>query len=126
MQPRTAFRLAMLDNDYAPTLNDCKRALVKGWARKRVTEAEVLAWERSALVSTGLRLDGDLAVIDADTTEPALVAGLAEALDRLAPALFTHGLVRHAGGVKEAWFARVDRPFRRLASRLWVRGPADL
>ena len=30
--------------------------------------------------------------------------------------------MRHAGGPKEAWFARVDVPFRRLASRLWYRG----
>jgi hypothetical protein len=27
--------------------------------------------------------------------------------------------VRHAGGPKEAWIARVDEPFRRLASRHW-------
>jgi hypothetical protein len=33
-----------------------------------------------------------------------------------------HGLVRHAGGSKEAWIARVDEPFRRLASRRWYRG----
>ena len=33
-----------------------------------------------------------------------------------------HGLVRHAGGAKEAWIARVDEPFRRLASRRWYRG----
>src|SRR5262249_5440130 len=31
-------------------------------------------------------------------------------------------LVRHAGGPKEAWIARVDEPFRRLASRRWYRG----
>jgi hypothetical protein len=30
--------------------------------------------------------------------------------------------VRHAGGVKEAWFARVGEPFRRFASRRWYRG----
>jgi hypothetical protein len=30
--------------------------------------------------------------------------------------------VRHAGGPKEAWIARVDEPFRRLASRRWYRG----
>jgi hypothetical protein len=36
--------------------------------------------------------------------------------------LFARGLVRHAGGPKEAWIARVDAPFRRLASRRWYRG----
>ena len=30
--------------------------------------------------------------------------------------------MRHAGGPKEAWIARVDEPFRRLASRRWYRG----
>jgi hypothetical protein len=29
--------------------------------------------------------------------------------------------VRHAGGPKEAWIARVDEAFRRLASRRWYR-----
>jgi len=33
-----------------------------------------------------------------------------------------HGFMRHAGGPKEAWIARVDEPFRRLASRRWYRG----
>jgi hypothetical protein len=30
--------------------------------------------------------------------------------------------VRHAGGAKEAWIARVDEPFQRLHSRRWYRG----
>ena len=30
--------------------------------------------------------------------------------------------MRHAGGAKEAWIARVEEPFRRLASRRWYRG----
>ncbi len=47
---------------------------------------------------------------------------LADALDAQFPELFAHGLVRHAGGPKEAWIARVDEPFRRLASRRWYRG----
>jgi hypothetical protein len=69
-----------------------------------------------------LRLDGDLAVIDVDVSEAALVEALVGALDKNFPELFVHGLVRHAGGPKEAWIARVDEPFRRLASRRWYRG----
>jgi hypothetical protein len=118
----TAFRLAMLANGYQPVLNDCKRPIEKGWPAKTVDEAEVLAWDRSALTSTGLKLDGDLAVIDVDVSEATLVGALASALDRRFPELFAHRLVRHAGGVKEAWIARVDKPFRRLASRRWYRG----
>ena len=47
---------------------------------------------------------------------------MAGALDKRFPELFARGLVRHAGGAKEAWIARVDEPFRRLASRRWYRG----
>jgi hypothetical protein len=122
MQARTAFRLAMLANSYPPLLTDCKRAIEKGWPTKVVDEAEVLAWDRSALASTGLRLDGDLAVIDVDVSEAVLVGALADALSSRFPDLFARGLVRHAGGPKEAWIARVDEPFRRLASRRWYRG----
>jgi hypothetical protein len=119
---RTAFRLAMLANGYQPLLNDCKRPIEKGWPSKTVDEAEVRSWDRSALTSTGLKIDGDLAVIDVDVSEADLVGALARALDQRFPELFARGLVRHAGGTKEAWIARVDAPFRRLASRRWYRG----
>ena len=122
MQARTAFRLAMLANGFQPLLNDCKRAIETGWPTRIVDEAEVRSWDRSALTSTGLKLDGDLAVIDVDVSDAALVDALAGALDKKFPELFVHGLVRHAGGPKEAWIARVDEPFRRLASRRWYRG----
>jgi hypothetical protein len=122
MQARTTFRLAMLRNGFQPLLNNCKRPIEKGWPKKIVDEAEILSWDRSALASTGLKLDGDLAVIDVDVSEAALVAALADALDKSFPELFARGLVRHAGGVKEAWIARVDEPFRRIASRRWYRG----
>jgi hypothetical protein len=122
MQARTAFRLAMLKNGYWPLLDDCKKAIVAGWPRRIVDEAEILSWDRSALLSTGLKLDGDLAVIDADIKDEALAGTLARALDEKFPELFARGLVRHAGGPKEAWIARVDAPFRRFTSRCWYRG----
>ena len=61
-------------------------------------------------------------MIDVDVSEAALVDALASAFDQSFPELFAHGLVRHAGGPKEAWIARVDVPFVRLASRRWYRG----
>src|SRR5262249_25264734 len=61
MRARTAYRLSMLANGFRPLLNDCKRSIEKGWPTKIVDEAEVLSWDRSALTSTGLKLDGDLA-----------------------------------------------------------------
>jgi hypothetical protein len=122
MHARTAYRLAMLRNGFQPLLNVCKRPIEKGWPRKVVDEAEVLSWDRSALASTGLKIDGDLAVIDVDVSEAVLVSDLAEAFNERFPEMFARGLVRHAGGPKEAWIARVDEPFRRLASRRWYRG----
>src|SRR5262249_6050214 len=122
MQARTAFRLAMLRNGFQPLLNDCKRPIEKGWPKKIVDEAEILSWDRSALASTGLKFDRELGVIDVDVSEMALVEELASALDKRFPELFACGLVRHAGGAKEAWIARVDEPFQRLYSRRWYRG----
>jgi hypothetical protein len=122
MQARTAFRLAMLKNGFQPLLNDCKRPIEKGWPKRIVDEAEVLAWDRSALTSTGMKLDGDLAVIDVDVADASLVKTLADAFGTSFPVLFERGLVRHTGGPKEAWIARVDEPFRRLASRRWYHG----
>jgi hypothetical protein len=122
MLARTAFRLAMLANGFQPLLNDCKRPIEKGWPKHTVDQAEVLSWDRSALASTGLKLDGDLAVIDVDVADAKLVETLADALGKSFPTLFEHGLVRHTGGPKEAWIARVDAPFRRIASRRWYCG----
>jgi hypothetical protein len=122
MQARTVYRLAMLKNGFQPLLTDCKRPIEKGWPTRIVDEAEVRLWDRSTLASTGLKIDGDLAVIDVDVKDFCLVDALASALGTRFPELFTHGLVRHAGGPKEAWIARVDAPFRRLASRRWYRG----
>ena len=116
MQARTAFRLAMLANGYQPLLNDCKRSIETGWPTRVVDEAEVLSWDRSALTSTGLKLDGDLAVIDVDVKDAGLVDALAGALDERFPELFAHGLVRHAGGAQGS----LDRARRRAvpAARL--------
>ena len=126
MQARTQFRLAMLENGYWPVLNDCKQPIEKDWQKKRPDRAEVLSWDRSPFASTGMKIDGDLAVIDADIREPALIDALAAALDKRYPELFARGLVRHAGEVKEAWFVRTDAPFRRIFSRKWYRGdPKD-
>ena len=80
MHPRTAFRLAMLANGYWPLLDDCKRAIEPGWPYKVVDAAEVLSWDRSTLASTGLKIDGDLAIIDVDVSEANFVAALADAM----------------------------------------------
>src|SRR5258707_219065 len=100
MHARTAFRLAMLQNGYQPLLNDCKKAIEPGWPTRIVDATEVRSWDRSALTSTGMKIDGDLAVIDVDVKDAALVKALASAFNQRFPELFVHGLVRHAGGPK--------------------------
>jgi hypothetical protein len=49
---------------------------------------------------------------------------LIDALDERYSDLFVHGLVRHAGEVKQAWFARTLTPFQKINSRKWTRGDA--
>jgi hypothetical protein len=122
MQACTTFRLATLANDYWPLLNNCKAAVDNGWQTRRPTEAEILRWDRSIYRSTGMKIDDDLAVIDVDVLDQALVEALKDAFAREFPALFAHGIVRHAGQPKEAWFARVDKPFRQFRSRRWYHG----
>ena len=85
MQERTQFRLAMLRNGYQPLLTECKKAIETGWPRHVVDEAEVLSWDRSALLSTGLKLDGDLAVIDVDVKDAGLVGSLGGCARRAVP-----------------------------------------
>ncbi len=125
MKERTVFRLAMLKNGYWPLLNECKKAIEPGWPKRRPDEAEILSWDRSVWLSTGMKLDGDLAVFDIDVREAAWVEQLAGALGTRFPELFVRGLVRHAGGVKEAWIARADAPFQRIASRRWHAAGCD-
>jgi hypothetical protein len=98
MQARTQFQLAMLANGYWPLLNDCKRPIEKGWPKKRPDEAEVRSWDRSAFASTGMKIDGDLAAIDVDVSEAALV---------------------------ETWQARSTRAFPRCFGTVWCGMPAD-
>jgi hypothetical protein len=95
--------------------------------RKRLAKADrrrsrSAVMDRSALASTGMKIDGDLAAIDVDVADAGLIDALADELGKRFPMLFEHGLVRHAGGTKEAWIVRVDEPLRRLASRRWYRG----
>jgi hypothetical protein len=124
MQERTAFRLDMFKNGFSPRLNKYKRAIGDkpnggGWQNQHVDEAVILSWDRCALLTTGMMIDGDLAVIDVDVTDASLVETLANALGEKFPALFKHGLVRHAGGPKEAWFVRSKKLFRWVGSREW-------
>jgi hypothetical protein len=121
MKPCTEYRLAMLRNGYRPLLNRCKIPVLDDWPRLVVDEAMVLVWDRSVHLSTGMAFDADLAATDVDVPNAAWVAELADAIDKKYPGLFRRGLVRHAGGIKECWIARVDKPFGLIRSRKWYR-----
>jgi hypothetical protein len=126
MKAHTAFRLDVRKNGYWPLLNKCKRPVDDNWQRRRPDEAEILSWDRSAFTSTGLKLDGDLAVIDVDVPDAGLVEALASAMNKEYPALLRTGLVRHTTkGPKEAWIVRVKQPFRCVRSKRWYRDPSD-
>jgi hypothetical protein len=125
MHERTRLRLAMLANGYWPTKNKGKRPTEPGWQKQRPDETRILEWDRSIHASTGMKLDHDLAAIDVDVVNEALITALADAVNARYPLLFVRGFVRHAGGPKEAWFARVDVPFARFASRHWHPAGAD-
>jgi hypothetical protein len=115
----------MLANGFQPLLTNCKKPIEKGWPKHAVTEAEILSWDRSSLTSTGMKIDGDLMVIDVDVADASMVAALASTIAQRFPALFQRGLVRHASGPKEAWFARIEKPFGCLKSRRWYRSSDD-
>jgi hypothetical protein len=115
----------MWDNGYWPVLNDCKKAKLTGWQKTRPDRDEILSWDRSTHPSTGMKIDDDLAVFDADIREKALIDALIDALDARYPELFVRGLVRHAGEIKQAWFVRTKAPFRKICSRKWTRGDPD-
>jgi hypothetical protein len=119
MRAHTEFRLAALNNGYWVTLNNCKIPIIKRWQNQRPDEAEILSWDRSSFTSTGMKIDSDLAAIDVDAPDAKLVSALADAVEARFPALFLHGMVRHAGGPKEAWFCRVKTPFKQRRSRRW-------
>jgi hypothetical protein len=121
-------RLKMLRNGYVPLLNKGKRPMHRGWQNMRVDEATIMEWQHSTLPTTGVRVEGGLAVVDIDvTTDNAdLIEGLARRAETIIlPKILTKGLVRLSTGHKAAWFCRVAGPlFPRLASRLWMR-PGD-
>jgi hypothetical protein len=119
-------RLRMLRNGYVPLLNRGKRPAHRGWQNMRVDEATIMEWEHSTLPTTGVRVEGGLAVIDIDVTigDLDLVGPLAARAKDLLPGI-DKAPVRRSVGVKQAWFCRVEGAlFKRLCSCLWVR-PGD-
>ena len=134
MKDVTKLRLQLLANGYTPLPNKFKQTLLVGWPALRVDEDAVKSWDRMvAYPSTGIRVDGDLAVIDVDVGIDGgarLVADFRRHLEaELMPGYFnaTSGvLTRTSAGAKRAWFLRVEgEPFARFVSREWMRPDDD-
>jgi hypothetical protein len=120
----TAYRLAMLGNDYPPLPNYSKKCFLKGWSVVQPDRDMVIFWEwyYGAWLATGMRVDGDIGFIDFDIPDIDLVHQLVAALDSKFPNIFEGVLVRHAGGPKRAFIARIDKPIAAPKSRKWYPG----
>lgn len=112
-------RLAVFDNGYVPLPNRCKVCHLPKWQRLVVTPDEIRGWSRlMRLPDTGIRLDGDLLVLDFDV-DADLVQRIFERVFAEVPVL-RRALVRAGKGQKEAWFCRTTSPVGRLSTRKYA------
>lgn len=112
------FRLNLLANGYTPLPNIGKLCVLKGWPTKEINEDVVRSWTRqSGRVTTGVRLQNGLAVLDFDLANADAMEAVAVELE----AVFgDFALRKTTGKVSEAWFFRTPEPFSRMATRKWV------
>lgn len=123
-------RLQLLDNGYTPIRNRDKRTFMKGWPHAVIDEGEIKRWTRrfSRDKGTGIRVDGELAVIDLDIDDE-IINRIADAIMAEVPILGDPNvplLVRRGKGLKEGWYVRTAEVFSRIHSRAWVRPGEDL
>lgn len=107
---RTALRLKLYENGFAPLPNKNKMCLVKEWSTLKVTPELIQSrqWARSqAFLDTGLRC-GDIVALDFDIDDPVLLNDLLDKIIAL-------------GLVEPSSFVRVGRPPREL----WVYRTTD-
>ena len=115
----TTHRLTILANGYAPLPNRCKTCLLSGWPRVKVTRDEIIKWSDLAhLPDTGIRVDGDLIVIDVDVDDPVIV----RILDRIVAEFpqLARALVRAGKGQKLALFCLCSDLVGRRATRPFI------
>lgn len=112
-------RLKLLANGYVPTPNLGKMPLLKGWPTVKVDETVIASWSRrhKRLPDTGIRLEGDLCVIDLDVDDQ-VMEEIVTAIEHALPALAS-SLLRHGKGYKEAWFLRCPDTVGHLNTRRW-------
>ncbi|RVC75827.1 MAG: hypothetical protein EOS58_06315 [Mesorhizobium sp.] len=124
VEDATRDRVAAIVNGWAITRNVDKRLKQKGWPTAVVDVATVTtdkAWVRSTTsLSTGVRIENGLAVIDMDIDDPIVEEKILPALRAAFPALKL-ALWRHGKGYKIAIFVRTDEEFPRISGLAWLK-----
>ena len=122
----TARRLQLRALGYSVLPNKFKVPAAPGWnsvdwhLRELITDKRVAGWEKRFpdALTTGLRIEGGLVVIDLDVDDP-LVEQLLEKINGIVPMVFAAAPTRFgASEFKMAMFCRLEgEPFVRIASR---------
>jgi hypothetical protein len=109
----------MFDNGWVPVPCEAKERMLEGWTSMTVDREAIEGWDRRGsphpnLKGTGIRLEGDVFVIDIDVDIPEVYDAIVERLYARWPDFFAEGgaLERTSGGVKTAFFGRVSKPFK--------------
>lgn len=119
---QTAIRRKLLSNGYTPLANKDKMCILPGWPGLEVDEELIEEWSGALKYrATGVRLDNGLVMLDFDIDDEAAMDEIVLSIPDDLYAAFEACPVRRGKGAKEAWFARVERPFSRWASAAFIR-----
>lgn len=122
---QTRIRHALLANGYTPLANNDKRCMLPGWSTLDVDEGLIDTWaDAYKYRATGVRIENGLVMIDFDIDDDDLIEQIVDTIPDDLWTAFSQCPVRQGKGAKEAWFARIDKPFLRWASAAFLR-PGD-
>lgn len=129
-EEHTRLRHRLLKRGYTPLGSVAKRCKIKNWPRIEVTAEVIDGWaDRHGLVTTGVRVDDDLLVLDFDINSPVVLAAIEKRIQDEQPDLWDLMLSmpkRFGGGVKYALFCRrKSGSFEQYWSKAFYR-PEDL
>jgi hypothetical protein len=109
-EQHTALRLELLERGYAPLATKGKRPTMKKWPTLEIDEESIRKWGRKDhLVTTGVRVEGDLLVFDFDIDSAEVLGKIEARIEEENPELWDLMLgmpKRYGGGDKYALFAR--------------------
>jgi hypothetical protein len=135
----TSLRLQLLARGYAVLPCHGKVPAIHGWnavnyiadqisdGPRGTREARITSWERrfSRAVTSGVRIENGLLVIDIDVDDEQMVSEIYSTIAAVAPEVWSRAPTRFGGGDKVAIFCRVEgEAFTRIASRKYRR-PKD-